>query len=82
MAGLGQTLKEVQARLSSVPSSMLEEGLVFLEAEISKENEITAESVKVLRDIVENILEFREAANQEELIEKRRASLKTSRLSF
>ena len=65
-----------------MPSSMLEEGLVFLEAEISKENEITAESVKVLRDIIENILEFREAANQEELIEKRRASLKTSRLSF
>merc|ERR1719318_1415331 len=71
-AGLGQTLREVQARLSSVPSScsrMLEEGLVFLEAKISKEKEVTASSVKVLRDIIEKIFKLYEAANQEELIE-------------
>ena len=51
---------------------------MFLEAEISEVNENTADSVKVLRDIIENILEFREATTPEELIEKERASLKTS----
>ena len=80
-AGLGQTLREVQARLSSVPSScsrMLEEGVGFLEAEIGKEKEATAASVKVVRDIIKKILEFCEAANTEELIEKKNASLKIS----
>ena len=33
--------------------------------------------VKVVRDIIEKILESCEAANQEELIEKKRSSLKT-----
>ena len=77
---MGQTLREVQAMLSSVPNScsrMLEEGLVFLEAEIGKEKEVTAASVKEVRDIIEKILESCEAANQEELIEKKRSSLKT-----
>ena len=74
-AGLGQTLREVQAMLSSVPNScstMLEEGLVFLDEKISKEKEVTAASVKVVRDIIEKILESCEAANQEELIEKKK----------
>ena len=41
-AALGDTLREVQVRLSSVPSScsrMLEEGLVFLEEEITKKKD-------------------------------------------
>ena len=50
---------------------------MFLEAKISKEKEVTAASVKVVRDIIEKILEPCEAANQEELIEKKRSSLKT-----
>ena len=50
---------------------------MFLEAKISKEKEVTAASVKVVRDIIEKILESCEAANQEELIEKKRSSLKT-----
>ena len=57
-AGLGQTLREVQARLSSVPSScsrMLEEGLVFLEAEICKEKEVTAVSLEAVRNHIEKI---------------------------
>ena len=65
--GLGQTFREVQARLSSVPSScsrMLEDCLVFLEEKISKEKEVTAASVKVVRDIIEKILESCEAANK------------------
>ena len=47
---------------------MLKEGLMFLEAENEISKEITADSVKVLRDIIEKILELCEAANQEELI--------------
>ena len=46
-------------------------------AKISKEKEVTAASVKVVRDMIEKILESCEAANQEELIEKKRSSLKT-----
>ena len=40
--------------MPSLSSWMLKEGLMFLEAE----NEITADSVKVLRDIIEKILEL------------------------
>ena len=50
---------------------------MFLVAKISKEKEVTAASVKVVRDIIEKILESCEAANQEELIAKKRSSLKT-----
>ena len=45
---------------------------MFLDKKISKEKEVTAASVKVLRDIIEQILESCEAANQEELIEKKK----------
>merc|ERR1719186_1393118 len=64
-AGLGQTLREVQTRLSSVPSSfsrMLEEALIFLEAMITNEEDMTSESVKSLRKMLVQTVEELSAA--------------------
>eukprot|EP00092_Neocalanus_flemingeri_P022400 GFUD01024293.1.p1 GENE.GFUD01024293.1~~GFUD01024293.1.p1 ORF type:complete len:315 (+),score=111.23 GFUD01024293.1:132-1076(+) len=57
---LGQTLKEVQAGLNSVPSTfsrMLEEALVYLETMITKEKEMTSNKVKSVNDDLEKVIE-------------------------
>ena len=58
--GLGQTLREVQARIGSVPSSfsrMLEEALLFLETEMTKEGDMTRERVKSVRNLLDQVAE-------------------------
>ena len=74
-ASLGITLREVQTRLNSVPSTfsrMLEEALVFLEAMITKEEETTSESVKTLRNILEKTVEeFSAVKTKEEEVYKK-----------
>merc|ERR1719508_172229 len=82
-AGLGQTLREVQTRLSSVPSTfsrMLEEALIFLEAMITKEEDMTSESVMTLRKMLEQaVMEFSAVkTNRGEMFEKASNSVELS----
>ena len=80
-AALGDTLREVQVRLSSVPSScsrMLEEGLVFLEGEITKENEMTMASVRSMTDVIETVSHLSQGNNCGETVKIMKSAVKTS----
>eukprot|EP00092_Neocalanus_flemingeri_P022398 GFUD01024291.1.p1 GENE.GFUD01024291.1~~GFUD01024291.1.p1 ORF type:complete len:300 (+),score=117.01 GFUD01024291.1:132-1031(+) len=77
---LGQTLKEVQAGLSSVPSTfsrMLEEALVYLETMITKEEEMTSDKVKSVKDFLEKVVEEGKTG-VEEMSKKASASVEMS----